>query len=92
MKESKNIIIIVLAIVLLGSLYFIEKKNGPLNKSAQNKEGVICGSTLNPVCHKYRCATGYLDPILIPPGGGRTDGTGLCNDGSNAENLGEVPN
>lgn len=55
-----------------------------------SQEGIICGSTIPAVCHKYRCTTGNLNPLLIPPGGGRTDGTGLCDDGSNAQNLGEV--
>lgn len=86
MKSNKLIfIIIILVIMVFGAIYYFLTP-----KPSLSQEGIVCGSTIPTRCYKYQCTTGYIDPKLIPPGGGRVDGTNLCSDGSNAVNLGEV--
>jgi hypothetical protein len=48
------------------------------------KEVIICGSTINARCFKYRCENGYLPQIPPPSGSGR------CSDGTTPVQLEEV--
>ncbi len=88
MKRNIKILAVVLLAVFVIVLFIVSTKK-PREKSF-SQEGIVCGSTIPAICHKYRCTTGHLNPLLIPDGGGRIDGTGLCDDGSNAQNLGEI--
>lgn len=53
-------------------------------KETMLKEKIICDSTINRKCYRYRCETGYF-PEINPPGG-----PGLCSDGSTPTRLEEV--
>jgi len=85
MRIIKLIVLALVAVVSLGSIIYLFSTSKNITQQDQNrKEGVICGSTLEPRCYKYRCETGYL-PNIPPPGG-----PGFCSDGSRPTQLEEV--
>lgn len=76
---------IIIGVVIFGfGIYFLSNRQNTDRQGQNIKEDIICGSTLEQRCFKYRCETGYL-PNIPPPGG-----PGLCSDGSTPTQLEEV--